>query len=60
MNRQVVAEAWTAREEARRVARESAALLQRKLSEAKQSATTAVEGLAFEAVRCWGVCVCAY
>jgi hypothetical protein len=52
MNRQALAEAWAARQEAAQVARESAALLQRKLSQARNSAKAAVEGLAFEAVRC--------
>jgi hypothetical protein len=52
MNRQALAEAWAAQQEAAQVARESAALLQQKLSQAKNSAKAAVEGLAFEAVRC--------
>ena len=57
VNRQAVAEAWAARQEAGRVARDGAALLQKRLSQARNSATAAVEGLAFEAVRrcCVGI-----
>jgi hypothetical protein len=50
-NRVAAVALWAAREEATRVARESAEQLQRKLKVAAASATAAAEGFALQAVR---------